>query len=68
MLWFVLAHLVSFVVDLLVAASQHPDRDKDLEILLLQHQVRLLQRRHPRARLSRWEKLTLAVLAAKLAS
>ena len=67
MVWFVLAHLVSFVVDLLVAASQHPDRDNELEILLLQYQVRLLQRRHHRPRLSRSEQLTLAVLAAKLA-
>jgi putative transposase len=58
---------VSFAVDLLIAATRRPDRDKDLEILLLQHQVRLLQCRQPRPpRLSRWEKLTLAVLAVKL--
>ena len=39
-----------------------------MEILLLRHQLRLLQRQRPRSpRLSRWEKLTLAVLTAKVA-
>ena len=66
MFWFVLAHLVAFLVDL-VAGGQHADRDKDLQILLLQHQVRLLQRQRPQPRLTRWEKLTLAVLTTKLA-
>ena len=66
MCWFVLAHLVTFLVDL-VAARRRPDRDKDLQILLLQHQVRLLQRQRPQPRLTRWEKLTLAVLTSKLA-
>jgi len=66
--WWTLAHVASFVVDLLVAAKPRTDRDKDLEILLLRHQVRLLQRRQSGPpRLSRWEKLTLAVLAAKAA-
>jgi hypothetical protein len=64
--WLVLAHGVSFVVDFVVVARQRNDRDKNLEILLLRHQVRLLQRRQPRPRLSRWEKLTLTVLAVKL--
>src|SRR6266542_5344030 len=67
MLWFVLLHLLEFVVDLL-AATRRTDRDKDVEILLLRHQLRVLQRERPRPpRLSRWEKLTLAVLTAKLA-
>ena len=67
MRWFVFLHLLGFLVDLLTA-SRGPDRDKDLEILLLRHQLRLLQRRSPRPpRLSRWERLTVAVLAAKLA-
>ncbi len=43
MCWFVLTHLVAFLVDL-VTARRWPDHDKDLQILLLQHQVRLLQR------------------------
>ena len=67
MLWFVLAPVTSFVVDLLVV-RQHDDRGKDLEILLLRHQVRWLQRHQPQPpRVSRWEKLILAVLAATLA-
>jgi putative transposase len=67
MCWFVLTHLVAFLVDLL-SVRRRPDRDKDLQILLLQHQVRLLQRQRPQPPcLTRWERLTLAVLAAKLA-
>ena len=66
MCWFVLTHLVTFLVDL-VAARRRPDYDKDLQILLLQHQVRLLQRQRPPPRLTRWEKLTLAVLTSRLA-
>ena len=65
--WFVLAHLVGFLVDLVFGARQR-GRDKDLQIMVLRHQVRLLQRQRPRApRLTRGEKLTLAVLAAALA-
>ncbi len=66
MVWFVLLHLVGFVVDLLTA-TRRTDRDKDLEILLLRHQLQVLQRQRPQPlRLTRWEKLTLAVLTAKL--
>ena len=62
MRWFVLLQLLGFLVDLLTA-SRGTDRDKDVEILLLRHQLRLLQRERPRSpRLSRWEQLTLAVL------
>jgi len=53
MLWAVLAHLVTFAVDLVVGAP-HADDAKDLEIALLRHQLRLLQRRAGRPpRLSR---------------
>ena len=38
MCWFVLAHLVALLVDL-VGVRRRTDRDKDLQILLLQHQV-----------------------------
>jgi hypothetical protein len=66
MCWAVLTHLVEFVVDL-VGGVRRTEDAKDLEIALLRHQIRLLQRLSPRPpRLSRWEKLTLAVLAAKL--
>ena len=66
MAWLVVLHLLGFVVDLVVGARR-PEGAKDLEIALLRHQLRLLQRRSSRPpRLSRWEKLTLAVLVAKL--
>jgi len=65
MLWAVLTHLVGFVVDLVGGARRTEDA-KDMEIALLRHQLRLLRRRAGRPpHLSRWEKRTLAVLAAK---
>src|SRR5919202_3494096 len=68
MTWFVLVHLVGFLVDVLTVARRSAD-EKDMQIRLLQHQLRLLQRQQPQPpRLTRWEKLTLAVLTAKLAS
>src|SRR3954470_3492285 len=67
MVWFALGHFVAFLVDL-AFGTRPGDRDKDLQILVLRHQVRLLQRRQPRPpRLTRGEQLTLAVLAAALA-
>ena len=66
MCWFVPTHMVAYLVDL-VSVRRRPDRDKDLQILLLQHQVRLLQRQRPQPRLTRWEKLTFAVLTSRLA-
>jgi len=65
--WLVLAHFVGFFVDL-AAGTPQGDRDKDLQIVVLRHQVRLLQRQRPRPpRLTRGEKLTLAVPAGALA-
>jgi len=65
--WFVLTHFVAFFVDLVVG-TRPGNRDKDIQILVLRHQVRLLQRQRPRPpRLTRGEKLILAVLAAALA-
>jgi putative transposase len=64
--WFVLAHVVAFLVDL-ATGMRRGDRAKELQILVLRHQVRLPQRQRPRPpRLTRGEKLTLAVLAAAL--
>jgi len=66
MAWFIFGHLVAFLVDL-VADKRRANEGKDLEIALLRHQLRILQRRCGRTLpLARWEKLTLAVLAAKL--
>ena len=66
MLWAPLTHLVGFVVDLIGGAPGEAE-EKDLQIVLLRHQVRLLQRRLPRPpRLSRWEKLRLIALTNRL--
>jgi hypothetical protein len=60
--------VVSFIIDLLTQSFK-PDLDKDLEILALRHQLRMLQRQlNSKPRGSRLEKLLLAVLAAKLKS
>ncbi len=65
MFWSALSHLVALLLDLL-AARRQPTCAKDLEIVLLRHQLRVLQRRQPRPSLARWEQLTLALLATKL--
>ncbi len=65
MLYHLLAQLVSLLFDLFTT-KRLSDQHKDLEILLLRQQLRILQRHHPTApRISRWEKLGLAVLAAR---
>jgi hypothetical protein len=45
--WFAFLHLLGFVVDRLTT-TRRLDRDKDVEILLLRHHLRLLQRERPR--------------------
>jgi transposase InsO family protein len=66
MIYFLLAQLFSLVLDLFITPHR-PDHHKDFEIVLLRQQLHILQRKHPHAsRLSRSEKLILAVLAAKL--
>ncbi len=47
--------------------AHRTDIDKDVEILLLRQQLRILQRKQPRSpRISRWEKLTLVLFVSKL--
>ena len=66
MIYFLLAHTFAFLLDV-IAIAWRSDHEKDLEILLLRQQLHILQRKHPRPpRISRWEKLALAVLATKL--
>ncbi len=66
MLFFLLSQAFSLLLDLIWLGHQG-DHDKDVEILLLRQQLRILQRKHPHAlRISAWEKLTLVVLAGKL--
>jgi len=66
MTFFLLAHTFSVLLEL-IWLGQRAEHDKDIEILLLRQQLRILQRKqqHP-PRISRWEKLTLLVLARKL--
>jgi hypothetical protein len=66
MIFSMLAHILSLVIDLRIA-GRRSEVAKDLEILVLRQQLRICQRTqthppHP----TRWEKLTLAVLTAKL--
>lgn len=62
----VLAHLFSTLLDFLSLLARS-EREKDLEILLLRQQIRILQRTRAHSpRLSWWERLPLAMLAAKL--
>src|SRR4051794_7987781 len=65
--WFVLPHFVAVLLGLVVG-TRPGNHDKDRQILVLRHQLRLAQRQRPRPpRLTRGEKLTLAVLTAALA-
>src|SRR3712207_864156 len=66
MLFFLLAHVFSLLLDL-IRLGHRAEHDKDVEIVLLRQQLRILQRKQPHApRISRWEKLTLVVLVGKL--
>ncbi len=66
MIYLLIAQLLSLFLDL-SAVRQDSERHKDLQILLLRHQLRILQRQHPqKPTISRWDRLAVAVLAAKL--
>ncbi|CAA9225304.1 MAG: hypothetical protein AVDCRST_MAG93-629, partial [uncultured Chloroflexia bacterium] len=66
MIFYFLTQVLSLLLDL-IWLRRRADRDKDVEILLLRQQLRILQRKQPRApRVSRSEKLTLIVLVSKL--
>ena len=66
MFWFALCHIFSCLVDLFTI-RRLTEAQKDIQILLLRQQVRVLQQkvRQPK-RFSRLEKMLLAVLVAKL--
>lgn len=66
MFFFVLASMLSWLIDL-GTLRWRSDRAKELEILLLRRQLAVLQRTQSRPpRLTRWEKLGLAVLMNKV--
>ena len=63
---FLVLHLVfSFLLDLAHALTRS-DHDKALEVVLLRQQLRLYERQAKQPRPSRWEKVVLATLAARL--
>ena len=56
----------AFVLDL-AAVSRLAEDEKDLEILLLRQQLRMVERKQPRGpHLPRWQKVPLAALAMRL--
>ena len=66
MIFFVLGRSLSILLDG-IAVTRRSEHEQDLEFLLRRHQLRILQRKQPRPpRLCLWDKLGLAVLAAKL--
>jgi len=66
MFFAVLAQILGIMLDLLTVRWRS-EAAKDLEILVLRQQLRVVQRTQvPAPRPSRWEKLTLAVLTTKL--
>jgi hypothetical protein len=66
MFYHVIMHVWSFVLDL-VSISQLASDEKDLEILLLRQQLRIVERKQQRGpHIPRWEKVPLAVLSQRL--
>lgn len=64
--WFILAHIFSTML-MFMRIGRLSEQEKDLEILLLRHQLSILERKcYKPVRLTRAEKLTLAVLANRL--
>ena len=64
--WFILAHILSTML-MFMHIGRLSEQEKDLEILLLRHQLAILERKCCKpVRLIRAEKLTLAVLASRL--
>ncbi len=58
----------TFVLDL-AAVSRLAEDEKDLEIMLLRQQLRIVERKQPRGpHLARWQKVLLAALAMQLKS
>jgi putative transposase len=65
MFWCSVATLLALLVD--VVSFRLRKADKDIEVLLLRQQIRILERKlGHKARINRWEKCVLAVIAVKL--
>ncbi len=66
MVWFTLAHIFKILVAF-ISIRRLSDQEKDLEILVLRHQLAILQRKSNRpVKTNPIEKMTLAVTVPKL--
>lgn len=65
MFFWTLSVIGSWLLDM-VAVLRLTDAEKDLELLILRHQISILERQVNRPHISRLEKLSLAVIANKL--
>lgn len=66
MIWSILDQLFWLSLDV-VGIFRQSEREQTVEVLLLRQQLRILERKQKRPpRVSRWEKLMLAVLGARL--
>ena len=66
MTWFLVTHIFTMLLEL-VGIDRLPDREKDLEILILRHQLDILERKQKTPiKPNPAEKMTLAVLTHKL--
>ncbi len=64
--WFILAHLFAALLGF-IGLGRRPENDKDLEILILRHQLNIVARKQNKPlKPNRTEKLILAVLVHKL--
>jgi putative transposase len=64
--WFTLAHIFSTILSL-IQVRRLPDKDKDLEIVILRHQLAVMTRLHAKpVKPNRVEKMTLAMMTKKL--
>ncbi len=66
MAWFIITHIFSTLLEL-IGTSRLSEREKDLEILILRHQLDILERKQKTPiKPNQAEKMTLAVLTNKL--
>jgi hypothetical protein len=66
MVWFIITHIISTILSM-IQVSRLSDKDKDMEVIILRHQLAVMTRLHAKpVKPNRAEKLTLAVLTKKL--
>ena len=64
--WSILAHIFSTIFSF-IQVSRLSDKDKDLEVIILRHQLAVMARLHAKpVKPNQAEKMTLAILTKKL--